>query len=126
MESQGEPVQMAESGKRDPTDRPLADLGKDGVSEFPESGRQHPDDAVADYHADRHHDQRVAARAEDVDRFLVEDRYVDGRDLGEREQGERHHHPQLDLDLAPRPEIREKRDLRAPLECHLAHEINPQ
>ena len=119
MEAEREPVQVAEGRERDLADRPLADLGEDRVAEFPEGGRQHPDDAVAEDHADGHDRQRLAVRAEDIHRLLVEDRDVDGGDLGKREEAQRHRDPDPDLERAPGPEIGQQRSQSVPLEAVL-------
>ena len=104
MKAQGQGVDMAKRGQRQPADSALADLGEDGVAQFVEALRHHPGEPIGDDQGYRNGNHDVAG-CQSVDRLLVKQWHVDVDKLAGKEKADRQDDPRPQLERVARPQV---------------------
>jgi hypothetical protein len=104
VEAQREPVEVLEGAERDHVDGVLRDAREHDLAQLGERRGEHARGAVGGEQAERHDDRRVRRRQR-VDRLLVDQRHVDGRELGRDHQRDGRRHPQPQRRRAVAPQI---------------------
>jgi hypothetical protein len=85
MEAQRQRMQMAKDFERQVADRPLRHRREHAVADLAQRLCHHPRCAVGHEQRDRHGDG-LGRTAQGIDGMLVEDRDIDGDDLGEHQE----------------------------------------
>ena len=110
MEAQAQRMQMAEGAQCRDAHRALLHLGEQRIAQFAERGGADAQPAIGEHQRQRHIQHGAAVlRRQRIDHAAIDDRHVDGGELGQHQQRHGRHHADPGAGIARRPQIGQQR-----------------